>query len=107
MKLNYFPDTDSLYIDLSQRPTVESQEVSEGGSTPCRCVAPTELYALNDSTYYVATACALALRLRLKSPLSDVTFNDSTSYVATAGVLLRDISKILFPDNSVNVPVIK
>jgi len=27
--------------------------------------------------------------------------------VATARVLLRDISKILFPDNSVNVPVIK
>ena len=27
---NYFPDTDSLYIDLSQRPSVESQEVSEG-----------------------------------------------------------------------------
>jgi uncharacterized protein YuzE len=30
MKLNYFPDTDSLYIDLSERPSVESQEVSEG-----------------------------------------------------------------------------
>jgi len=30
MKLNYFPDTDSLYIDLAQRPSVESQEVSEG-----------------------------------------------------------------------------
>ncbi len=30
MKLSYFPDTDSLYIDLSQRPSVESQEVSEG-----------------------------------------------------------------------------
>ncbi len=30
MKLNYFPDTDSLYIDLSHRPSVESQEVSEG-----------------------------------------------------------------------------
>ncbi len=30
MKLNYFPDTDSLYIDLSQRPSVESREVSEG-----------------------------------------------------------------------------
>ncbi len=26
MKLNYFPDTDSLYIDLSHRPSVESQE---------------------------------------------------------------------------------
>lgn len=30
MKLNYFPDTDSLYIDLSQKPSVESREVSEG-----------------------------------------------------------------------------
>jgi uncharacterized protein YuzE len=30
MKLNYFPDTDALYIDLSQRPSIESQEVSEG-----------------------------------------------------------------------------
>lgn len=30
MKLNYFPDTDSLYIDLSERPSVESREVSEG-----------------------------------------------------------------------------
>ena len=34
-------------------------------------------------------------------------FNDSTNYVATARVLLRDISKILFPNNPVNVPVIK
>jgi uncharacterized protein YuzE len=30
MKLSYFPDTDSLYIDLSARPSAESQEVSEG-----------------------------------------------------------------------------
>lgn len=30
MKLNYYPDTDSLYIDLSPRPSVESHEVSEG-----------------------------------------------------------------------------
>ena len=30
MKLDYFPDTDSLYIDLSSRPSVESREVSEG-----------------------------------------------------------------------------
>ena len=30
MKLNYFPDTDTLYIDLSHRPSVESREVSEG-----------------------------------------------------------------------------
>ena len=30
MRLNYFPDTDSLYIDLTEQPSVESQEVSEG-----------------------------------------------------------------------------
>lgn len=30
MKLNYYPDTDSLYIDLSEHPCVESGEVSEG-----------------------------------------------------------------------------
>ncbi len=30
MKLNYFPDTDSLYIDLSDAPSSESREVSEG-----------------------------------------------------------------------------
>ena len=30
MKLNYNPDTDSLYIDRSERPTGESREVSEG-----------------------------------------------------------------------------
>lgn len=30
MKLNYHPDTDSLYIDLSDRPSAESKEVSEG-----------------------------------------------------------------------------
>ena len=30
MKLDYYPDTDSLYIDLSSTPSVESQEVSEG-----------------------------------------------------------------------------
>ena len=30
MKLNYHPDTDSLYIDLAERPSVESREVSEG-----------------------------------------------------------------------------
>jgi uncharacterized protein YuzE len=29
MKLNYYPDTDSLYIDLSVTPRVESREVSE------------------------------------------------------------------------------
>ena len=30
MKLNYYPDTDSLYVDLSHRPSVESREISEG-----------------------------------------------------------------------------
>ena len=30
MKLNYYPETDSLYIDLADRPSVESREVSEG-----------------------------------------------------------------------------
>lgn len=30
MKVNYHPDTDSLYIDLSEHPGVESREVSEG-----------------------------------------------------------------------------
>lgn len=30
MKLNYYPDTDSLYIDLLERPSVESREISEG-----------------------------------------------------------------------------
>ncbi len=30
MKLNYYADTDSLYIDLSERPSVESREVTEG-----------------------------------------------------------------------------
>ena len=30
MKLNYFPETDSLYIDLREQPSVESIEVSQG-----------------------------------------------------------------------------
>lgn len=30
MKLNYFPETDSLYIDLSEQASTESREVSEG-----------------------------------------------------------------------------
>ncbi len=30
MKLNYYRDTDSLYIDLAARPSVETREVSEG-----------------------------------------------------------------------------
>ena len=28
--LKYYPDTDSLYIDLSEKPSVSSQEISEG-----------------------------------------------------------------------------
>jgi uncharacterized protein YuzE len=28
MKFNYFPDTDTLYIDLADRPSVDSVEVS-------------------------------------------------------------------------------
>ena len=30
MKLNYYPETDSLYIDLTERPSVESREISQG-----------------------------------------------------------------------------
>jgi uncharacterized protein YuzE len=30
MKLNYFPDPDSLYIELAEHTSVESREVSEG-----------------------------------------------------------------------------
>jgi len=30
MKLNYHPDTDSLYIDLSEQTSTESREISEG-----------------------------------------------------------------------------
>ena len=30
MKLKYYPETDSLYIDLASKPSVKSQEVSEG-----------------------------------------------------------------------------
>ena len=30
MKLKYYKDTDSLYIDLSSKPSAESKEISEG-----------------------------------------------------------------------------
>lgn len=30
MKIEYFPDTDSLYIDLSEKTSVDSEEVAEG-----------------------------------------------------------------------------
>jgi uncharacterized protein YuzE len=29
MKLKYYPETDSLYIDLYDRPSVDSREISE------------------------------------------------------------------------------
>jgi len=30
MKLNYYPETDSLYIDLSEKTSTECKEISEG-----------------------------------------------------------------------------
>ena len=30
MKLNYYPETDSLYIDLSEKKSVESKEIANG-----------------------------------------------------------------------------
>lgn len=30
MKINYYPDTDSLYIDLSKHSSTQSKEISEG-----------------------------------------------------------------------------
>ena len=30
MKINYYPDTDSVYIDLSSKTSTESTEISEG-----------------------------------------------------------------------------
>ena len=30
MKLHYYPETDSLYIDLLDQPSVESREVAQG-----------------------------------------------------------------------------
>jgi len=30
MKLSYYPETDSLYIDLSDKTSVDSREISEG-----------------------------------------------------------------------------
>ena len=30
MKINYYPDTDSLYIELSERESADSIEISEG-----------------------------------------------------------------------------
>jgi len=30
MKLNYYAETDSLYIDLSEQPSVDSKEIADG-----------------------------------------------------------------------------
>lgn len=30
MKLKYYPETDSLYIDLSSKPSADTREISEG-----------------------------------------------------------------------------
>ncbi|MBN8247088.1 MAG: DUF2283 domain-containing protein [Verrucomicrobia bacterium] len=30
MKIEYFPDTDSLYIDLADRPGADTREIEEG-----------------------------------------------------------------------------
>ena len=30
VQLNYFPETDSLYIDLAEKPSSESREISDG-----------------------------------------------------------------------------
>jgi uncharacterized protein YuzE len=30
MKIAYYPETDSLYIDLGNRPSVDTEEISEG-----------------------------------------------------------------------------
>ncbi|MGA9996979.1 MAG: DUF2283 domain-containing protein [Pyrinomonadaceae bacterium] len=30
MRINYYAETDSLYIDLSSKPSVDSREVSDG-----------------------------------------------------------------------------
>ncbi len=30
MRINYYPETDSLYIDLSHKASVDSREVSDG-----------------------------------------------------------------------------
>ncbi len=30
MRIDYYPDTDSLYIDLSSKPSADSREVSDG-----------------------------------------------------------------------------
>jgi len=30
VKLNYYPETDSLYIDLAEKPSTETREISPG-----------------------------------------------------------------------------
>jgi uncharacterized protein YuzE len=31
MKLSYYPETDSLYVEVAERPSAESRAISEGG----------------------------------------------------------------------------
>ena len=45
MKLNYFAETDSLYIDLSEQPSVRSREISEGVVQEVRVITPDEARA--------------------------------------------------------------
>jgi len=30
VKLHYYPETDSLYVDLNSRPSADSREIAEG-----------------------------------------------------------------------------
>ncbi len=30
MKIHYYPETDSLYIDLSEKPSADSKEIADG-----------------------------------------------------------------------------
>jgi len=35
MKLHYYPETDSLYIDLNSKPSADSREIAEGLVIDC------------------------------------------------------------------------
>ena len=62
----------------------------------------------HDSTVLSTTFAIQRSRLIVATPRTlNASAAASGSIVATARVLLRDISKILFPNNPVNVPVIK
>ena len=63
-------------------------------------MAPTELYALNESLARQSLSTRLLPKLYAKAGWR-------RRHETTAHVLLRDISKILFSDKPVNVPVIK